>query len=294
MAIKELWDSQEMHVTAEGTTATRKFTCTWAEALTGNDGTYWLPVIGNFWSDNRRDLICTDLDMTANGRVNVIVSAFFSTEKSSVRRKRREDFAESWQENLEVYAEEVPVTDYLNYTVPNNGKNSAVTEKKWTEVWETTTGSKPETAPDLFQLQAKAAWHLTVYGSSFRSAQILTHVTEINRFDFMKPYLSVWQQSEILTDDDPDITGFTDIGRWMFMGARVDRIRPICWQYDYTFLYEPNGWNTPKEYEGTAAKVTTNMYPAFDFELLFDGMRSTDEDGEGSFAAQDNTTQGGF
>ena len=41
-------------------------------------------------------------------------------------------------------------------------------------------------------------------------------------------------------------------------------------------------------------KFNTFQYETFDTSVLFDGMRATDEDGEGAFSAQNNTTQGGF
>ncbi len=275
MAITELWDSQEMRVSAEGTTATRRFSCTWAEAFAGTDGTFVLPVIGNFWSTERQDLLCTNLDLIANGRVNVIVSAFFSTEKSSVRRKRREDFSESWEENIELYLDETPVSTYYDY--------NAAAYKSWAAEW---TGDADK-IPELFWLRPKANWNISCYSSSNRYAQILTHINKVNSNAFLRTYFLNWSSSNIKTDDDPEIGAWTDIEQWMFVGARANRLRNTCWRYDYTFLYDPNGWNTQHG-------VATFQYETFNTGVLFDGMRSTDEDGEGAFAAQNNTTQGGF
>ncbi len=275
MAIIEFWDSQEMHVTVEGSTATRVFTCTWEEALAGTDGTFTLPVIGNFWSPERQDLLCTDLDLKALGRVNVRVTAFFSTEKASVRRKRRENNSESWEENLEIYLEETPVTTYYD-TVAGG-------YKKWSEEW---TGDKDK-IPDLFHLTPKASWNISCYSSSNRYSQILTHINKINSNAFLKTYFLNWASSDILVDDDPNLATWTDVEEWMFIGARGNRVRSTCWRFDYTFLYDPNGWNTQHG-------VDTFQYETFDTSVLFDGMRATDEDGEGAFSAQNNTTQGGF
>ncbi len=275
MAITEFWDSQEMHVTAEGSTATRVFTCTWADALAGTDGIFVLPVIGNFWSPERQDLRCTDLDLKALGRVNVRVTAFFSTEKSSVRRKRREDHVASWEENFELYLEETPVTTYYD-TVAEEYKSW---EKQWT--------GDVDKRPELFHLLPKANWNISCYSSSNRYAQILTHINKTNSNAFLKTYFLTWANSDIKTDDDPELSSWTDIDRWMFVGARANRIRTTCWRYDYSFLYDPNGWNTQHG-------VNTFQYETFDTTVLFDGMRATDEEGEGAFGAQNNTTQGGF
>lgn len=290
MAIVELWDSQEMHVTAEGTTATRRFSCTWAEAVAGTDGTNWLPKIGWYWAVDRQDLLCTDLDLKANGRTNVIVDALFSTD-NHLRRKRKEDFAESWEESLDIFTQEVPVKTYLRYTNPADGGHSAVTEKTWADVWKAA-GGDPEKTPELYQAQPRATWSISCFGKSNRIAQILSVVGYVNQEKFITPYFKDKQKSDIKTDNDPTIPTFSDAGKWMFMGARVNRIRKDCWRHDYTFMYDQNGWNTPVEIEGTNSQVTTNMYPTFDTDILFVGMELTDEDGEGAFGAQDNADRG--
>jgi len=260
MAVTELWQSEELHVTSEGTDAQREWSALWTDVYTWVDD---LPQIGDFFHETRQDLICTDINVKPIDNTNVIVTATFSTEAKVDAEEERPDQAASWKFNISAQADEqvVSVADASDGTKTATYRNAAGTVTDWLELWNATNPTKA--APDLILHKRKIGTSMTIYGSGCYVGRMLAAIGKVNSTQFMSAWLAVKRQYDTYWTDDFTIAN--DTGMWLFSACEVTRIRAECYQFDLTFLYDGDGWNN---FEG----IATGAYGTTNFNTLYSGM----------------------
>jgi len=274
MAIKEMVDSYSEHDTTEGWTVQRHFICEWNDWIFGGgvledaediaiDSNFFFPVIGEELPD-RPWLTVTDRAVGAvdNLLANVVIT--YST-KGTEARSQTENQIGSWEEELDVSLEEVSVQSFLDNTGPPG------VLKTWVELWKAKGADyTAENVPDLILHQPRTVLTVTAYSDVNYRTRIIDNIKKTNSTNL----LSVLAEKKQLVDPKriDDVDGNTDdIGKWLFMGAKMRRVRNTSYQYSFTFVYDGDGWNT---YQG----VTIDHYHSFDMVGLLDDMDNIDDD----------------
>ena len=276
MAIRELMNSYGEHDTADGWTVQRTFVALWADWSFGNgvledeDGfsinsNFFFPTIGEELPD-RSHLTVTDRAVSAvnNELCNIVIT--YST-KGTEGRTQTENQVGSWEEELDVSLEEVSVE---SYTKKGAGAGVPVLQV-WKKVWAAESEKHTEeNAPDLTLHIPRVVLTVTAYSDVNYRKRIIDNVGKANSTHLLSVLASKKQLVDPKRIDDVD--GNTDdIGKWLFMGARMRRVRNTSYQYAFTFVYDGDGWNT---FQG----VTHDHYASFDMVGLLDDMDNTDDD----------------
>ncbi len=274
MAIRELVDSYSEHDTAEGWSVQRHFICFWADLRFGSgvledadgiaiDSNFIFPVIGDELPD-RPWLTVTDRAVGAVDNIYANLVITYST-KGIESRTQTENQIGSWEEELDVSLEEVSVESYMN-----NGAGTPEL-KVWAKVWAAETSKHTEeNAPDLTLHIPRVVLTVTAYSDVNYRSRIIDNVGKINSTNLLSVLASKKQLVDPKRIDDVD--GSTDdVGKWIFMGARMRRVRNTSYQYAFTFVYDGDGWQT---FQG----VTHDHYKTFDMVGLLDEMDNIDDD----------------
>ncbi len=107
---------------------------------------------------------------------------------------------------------------------------------------------------------------MTAYGSLEYFNRVITNIKKINNAKFLFNHLQFGKVPTILHDVPQN---FYDTKKWIFMGCDMRPIRSNCWEYQFHFVYNDQGWNTQHG-------VTTDMYATFDMVALFSDMDQRD------------------
>lgn len=261
----EFHTTRSHRITMEGHTITVILTATWAEwDAQGVD----IPRIGDAYSDDRQDLRCTDISVDAfdTDNTNCRIVALYSTEGEEYR-KRRENEITSWESELDISVEQYQSDVYYDH-------NSS-TWKKWEASW-VSGGGTADKMPTLYLYKPTGTFSLTAYGDTAVLNRVIAATGKINSNNHLA-YVSA-KKSSADTSYNDDSAAASDIGKWLFIGARVTRVRTNCWKIEMRFVWNKDGWNT---YEG----VTTYAYETTDFSTLLTGMTNiSDEEDVGLYS----------
>ena len=286
----EDFDSRQIHITKDGIAMQMAWTATWDEwdgYLTNNN----LPKIGQnpvftdrgggyFTSSNqgRKDVKCTDVQVYAIDNVNCRIVALFSTENSDSR-KEEEDVITSWDfrfdTDLEVntgdtyYTYESASEDYVSETSTTKIYTPAAWAKKSfaTEWVDTYGGSEDDTPPELVIYRPRLTMTVNLYGSKmywYRISQACEG--KVNSTNFVN-WLIIKLAGRLPAYETPDPN---DNYKWLCMNATVERTRYNCFNYEFNFRYNSNGWNKIRDANGSLADM--KVYVPFNFQYMFESM----------------------
>lgn len=254
MSITELWTSREMHITKDGTTITRYFTCTYDDWNAGTDGTTILPVIGDTWNDVRPDLRVTDVRLYWIDNLNCRIECLYSTKGMGFREGETDKVAS--------------VRDSFDFSVQAiSGMKFHDTDTNAQE-WPALYGS--EDAPDLIWYRPNITYTQKMYLSNWNFTTVKNAIGKVNNSDFISQYYVD------VEGDSVDITG-DDTGKWLFAGFNASQIRQGVYEILMTFLYNDEGWNTPHGASNIKMYGTANFsslpFPTDTATEIDDGLR---------------------
>ncbi len=258
MAVTEFWASRQESISIFQHQIIAIYTATWSDWFTNFVD---LPSIGDLWDATRPDLRCNHIGAKAIDNVNMRATATFST-ASSEDRHQREDQVFSWEEGVEVQVEEQEITTWTGPVTE--------TDFTWAEEWESdSAGRTAENRPALIKLTPRSIVTITTYGSDFYLSRVVQNVGKINN----DPFIPIWDAKKAIAKSQwsSDVADWEDTGKWMYIGARVTRIRATASRYDWEFLYSDEGWNVQHG-------VALDLYEDFDVNSLFDGMALTEDE----------------
>lgn len=276
--IIEKIESQEESVTKDGWTVTRVYLSTWNEWLdqTGeleinDEGVtegFDFPRIGEILFD-RENLVVTNIDVAAS-RQSVdycTVTITYSTE-GAVAKEKEANQINSWEERLSISTQQVSAVGYID-----KDGNYKVWETEWLAS-SPVGGVEPtlDNIQDLTKQEPAMSYTITGYGSDIIQARVLDEIAKINTDQFLK----------VVADDvtgaipgsnvpGRDVSSFQDQKKWLFVGCNSTRIKQGVYEYEFTFEYKAEGWNT---FQG----VETDMYKLTDLRALLSGLDNTDDD----------------
>jgi len=264
MTISEDWNSREYQDTIAGLVVNQVFTCTWTDLANGTDGTTILPVKGATLEGFivRPDLMCSEVRATAIDNTNCKVHITWSSEAFANELKRANQVA-SWEEEIDVQAEEAVVDAYLD--------TDSGTTKAWLATWTGLgAGYTEDNKPDLVSHTSRMVFTTTLYGDAEYIYRIADNVNRINSDNFLKNYFTKRQNN--VADDLPG--SWNDQYKWLFQGCRMRRLRGDTWQYSFRFLYNPDEWGRVKHTD--TAYLLTNQYETFNATELLEDMDRED------------------
>jgi hypothetical protein len=254
MAVTEFYESRKMHLTAEGTTVMRVFTCTATDWNAGGDAGTTLPIVGDPWDVDiiRYDLRVTDINVywldNTNCRIEILYSTAglsHSTHVPDAVSSKVEEFAMSTQPEV--------ITDkYTDFTTGDR--------PSWGLAWEAASaGRKAADAPPITVHKANMTYSYKCNVSSWSYDTIRDAVGRINDSDMLVQWKSRVPGS-LNRDAIYDATG-DDTGKWLFHDFSARAVGDKNWELSLTFLYNDFGWNSPES-------VPINLYGTFDpFDL---------------------------
>jgi hypothetical protein len=248
MAITESTNSRRYHYTREGETITQIFTCTWADADAGTDGTTVLPVIGTPWHRLKPHVTCTDINIAPVPNNNTMCE-FVATFSSGGMRwsEYQPDTIASTQLLFDYQWSPQTSDEYWDYGTSQ------------TESWEAiaTAAGLSDPVPPRYPERPRVA--LTVRGrvSMFKFAILYDYLGTINSTNFLPLYADRYVVDSQGLNTPIDCLelpyNYSDVGFWLFAGFRAEMVgRDTSAVHDLpnyeitsTFLHDPNGWNTP-------------------------------------------------
>ena len=262
--VTENWDSRSQMITKDGDCVQQKLTMTWAE---WNNRT-GVPCVGDSWSSDRPDLVCTQVSVDALSDTNdyAAVEITYSTQNAE-NRMEIENQITSWQEEMNFGLTEAPLVAWTD-TVSGSFKFWTT---EWAAYWNDPTKGNDSTKANAdtarenlpsFKMPV-ASLCVVTFGDTWYISRILSGLGTVNSNNFLQYMSSKKAVAESWYNDD--IGSFNDIGHWMLAGCDVERIRNNCWRYVWRFDYDPIGWNT-------TAIGAINLYSTTDFSTFFNGM----------------------
>lgn len=240
MAIAELYISREMHITKEGTTVSRYFSCSDSDWNAWTDGTTELPRIGDTWSDDRPDLRVTDIRNRWRSNKECEVEVTYSKTGMSFREAETDKVA-SMRDTFDFSVQAVSGMKF--HDTDDNAKE-----------WPALYGS--EDAPDLIWYRPNITYSIKMYLSNWQWNTVKDSIGKVNSADMMKQY---YQKTG---EDVVDITG-DDTGKWLLAGFNATQTSQGVYEIVMQFLYNDEGWNTP---HGVSSSI--KMYDTVDFNDL--------------------------
>ncbi len=277
MAVVELYDSREQHITKIGSTTTKLFSCSdddW-NAVPQGDGVTNLPIIGEKWSDDRADLCVTDIRNRWRSNTECIVEVTYSRggfnypqTLPNTRSSLEETFDFSFQP-FQLIDEDA----FWKYTSITPGSSSAGSSPSggWkTHFQGTYTDEPPVPVPEpgphiiLTSKMNVSTWNWNT---------IVASLGRVNHADFLVQY----QASITRPIAWEDITG-NDTGFWLFVGFNATQIGNDNIQLLMTFQHsgvhkwnEPYGVATMNMYQG--ANFLALPFPTEEDDTVDDGLR---------------------
>lgn len=264
MAVTELYTTREMHITKEGTTVTRYFTCSNVDFNNGGDGTITLPVVGDIWSDSRPDLRVTDVRVYWLSNENCRYEATYST-RGMASREQRVNKVSSMRDVFDFNTQTVDVT-------AGGFKDTDGNPQIWADLWAAEGGNNTvENAPPLVRYVPNIVWTSIIYQENWIWNDVKDAFGKVNNTDFLKQYYIEHGQKVDVTGDDT--------GKWLFAGFNATEVSEGVYELTMMFLYDDDGWNTPygissstKMY-GTANFRTALPWPTDKDDYVDDGLR---------------------
>jgi hypothetical protein len=241
MAVVELFTSREMHITKEGTTLTRYFSCSNTDWNAGGDGTTTLPIIGDTFSDARPDLRVTDIRNRWRTNLECEVEVTYSKQGMSFR-NRETDKVASMRDDFDFGVQAVNALKF--HDTDGNAKE-----------WPALYGD--EDAPDLIWYRPSITYTAKMYLSNWDWNRVKDTIGKVNSSDFIKQYYIKKGEEESI-----DISG-DDTGKWLFSGFNATQVSQGVYEIIMQFQYNDEGWNTPHD-----VSSTIKMYGTADFNLL--------------------------
>ena len=264
MSVQQRWDTQRERVTAAGRVLTAIFTCTWDD---WHNDFVDLPSLGDEWPEDD-ELVCSDIEVSGLDNVNCVVTATYSSEGPDGR-SGRADQAASWRETIDAVMEEQTVTAYYD--------QSAKAWKAWLNTWTGQgQGYTEENVPDLVVHRPRMTFTLTLFGSVLHIDRVLSNLGKVNTTPFLPVYTAVKAKASASHGDDFS-TAVNDTGKWLFAGSRIERVKKSSWRFDFTLIYDSDGWNTQHG-------VAINVYKGFDMSALLAEMNQLEQDSRGAGA----------
>ncbi len=260
MAVVELYDSREQHITKIGSTTTRLFSCSdedWNRKPPG-DGVIALPLIGDKWSDDRPDLCVTDIRNRWRSNTECVVTAIYSRGGFSypqaladTRSSIEETFDFSFQP-IQLIGEDT----FWDFVTVDSTTEKPGTGKKWkTHFQETYANIEPPPVPEpgshiiLTSKMNVSTWSWNTIKDS---------IGKVNDADLIIQYKQAITRPPVWKD----VTG-NDTGYWLFTGFNATQIGNDNIQLMLTFQHSGiDVWNRPY---GVKAM---NMYETADFLQL--------------------------
>ncbi len=286
MAITESKESREINETSFGSTMRRVFNALWTDWDNRMDifvGT----LLGDATADNIdedftsdvRGLRCTQIGTRYINETNCRIVAFYSTQNLK-NQERIPDQIGSWKEDFDIGSVEEPQNVYYDFGGGGVDKgrykwgeaDGVYMEKKGTVLNGTDSATSDITdIPELLKHEGTMRYRVTAYASKLFLNRILTHLNYVNGHKFIGYYMTALQGTEIEHDLS---SGWDDIGKWLFLGCPVRRIRHDCWEYNFEFLYSTVKWNIQQD-------IQVNLYQgeegseagAYNFADLFENMQ---------------------
>jgi len=255
MAVTEHYTSREMHITKDGTTLTRIYTCTATDWNAQID----IPQVGDYWSEDidRLDLRVTDVTCYWLSNTNCRVEVLYSSKGVSHRTNIPDKFS-SYEHSFDLTTSPRVVAKYWDATT------SSV--KVWAEEW---TGDD-DALPELEKYFPHMTFSYKCNVSSWDYTTIMNSIGKVNDADMIVQW-KARVPTKYNRDTHYDATG-DDTGKWLFSGFTANTVGDANSELTFTFLYDPIGWNTPYG-------VSVNLYGTFSpFDLPFPDDVSTDVD----------------
>jgi hypothetical protein len=194
----------------------------------------------------------TDIKQDGIDQTNTRVFVFYSTENSPVL-EAIPDSAASWVEQFDISTIEESVKTYYDYST----EELVDWPTKWTD--NTPSGASSE-VPELVIRRPLHTFIVTAYASSLYLVRIMNQLGTINSNAFLSGYFSFFPQSNINA-----FANIADTRKWLFTACPITRVAKDSWRYDFTFEYNPNGWN---HVEG----LDVEIYDESNLNGLFAGM----------------------
>ncbi len=223
---------------------------------------------------------------------NIKVEVFYSTAIPTVVQKMQPDTNASWEENFSISSVQADREEWrqdsasalMDRFMTREDRGGAL--QKWSDRWAADgTGG---TAPDLVTYEPNWTFSPTTYSRTLHINRILTFQLSVNNEDWMFSYfknLATRNGSQLLgsepglADTDwsindlilypsfsPESFVLGDVGKWLFTGCNVSRVRFDSYQYDWEFVFSPKWkWNEPHG-------VAIDLYPSVAFSNLYIGM----------------------
>lgn len=259
MALTEMTNSYTYDVTRHGETVTRVFRGEWAYIDAGTDGVITLPVIGSRLSDQKRHITCTHIHTVPVPNNNDLAECTVTYSSGGMR----------WPEyEPETVASVKQVFDFQMSPSLSDAYYDYGTSQmeSWKEIC---AAASIDPVPPRVPERPFVVMHITGHTNSWDWHDINDCLGKINSTKFLTRWSERW-----VVDAEGGFSrverlhvrpGYTDIGKWLFAGFRAEMVGRDMgpgnyphYMIDSTFMYEPNGWNTP--YTGLSG------YTAYDSE----------------------------
>ncbi|MCP4567644.1 MAG: hypothetical protein GY841_08700 [FCB group bacterium] len=267
MSVTELKGSRRERMTINGRSIEFFYKTTWGE---GDDGTAFttLPKVGEELSayDDMRctELFADNMPGAADSSSDPCkVTVVYSTNSSEM--PIRKDQAASWTETLSSSVEAHSLSQFTD---------TDDTRQYWPKLWEGggVTGATVDNAPPVIDYYPRITYTTTVYSSEVIAARCINAVGSVNSADFIRTFSATKKKAlDQYNDDFDDLDAEDDTGKWLFTSAVGTRLRATMYQYDLTFEYDKDGWNTP---HGVNSSI--KLYPTGNFNDLFEGFDRID------------------
>ena len=290
MAWIELWQSQEIRETAEGTEFRRTFKVDRAD---WNNGTFPYRIGQSLSWDNdfpftpiTNALLITDMTSVPTQNTEVLNTEVLYSTNARNKAFERPDQIASWEVSGGASLTEKPLDTWVT-------ANTTIEKKTLSELWATVTGVEENeegelvpAVPVIYVDHPAHSFNITLYGGGLYIYRLKSRLGHINSNEnFLSSILMLTDLEDDTNSDKSEATTFTDTYQWKFSDMRYSRVRRDCWRFDLTFeefplAYKGTAYNWNEPY-GDKVKIGANnfdlnYYKESDLVYLLNGMQNVD------------------